>query len=337
MHNQCLVSRWCKHRHRLRCEPTGPLRLWSRWAACQMGRFCSRNKQGPALRASDGTLFLASNPGWKGLCLLESCRVQAEGAATTPNIARGMRTWESRETAKKHSCPEKTHCHLHSILDSQASPQPSTKEGSGDPVPMSRKEGDLAVLGEHRPLPAVASILVKGRTRKRRRGTRRMYPVKGSGCAGAGRCRGQRAAIWDGCPGNGLITDGTRQKLDTLAPSVSPLPTVSRVQPAEAHSHAQARSAPRSLQSLHRPDSLDRKSCRKTSGRAAQSVRPTPPGVPRLRAAVGQGPDNVLLLPPCNFCPQHLGITPSFDPNPMTGVGQEDGVSVHLVLSLPPN
>lgn len=147
-------------------SPHVPSVLWSRWAVRQMGRFCSSNKQGPALRASVGTLFLASNPDWKGLCLLESCRVRAEGAATTPNIARGMRTWESRETAKKHSHPEKTHCHLHSILDSQASPQPSTKEGSGDPVPMSRKEGDLAVLREHRSLPAVARILVKRRTRK---------------------------------------------------------------------------------------------------------------------------------------------------------------------------
>lgn len=269
-------------------SPHVPSVLWSRWAVRQMGRFCSSNKQGPALRASDGTLFLAYNPGWKGLCLLESCRVRAEGAATTPNIARGMRTWESRETAKKHSRPEKTHCHLHSILDSQASPQPSTKEGSGDPVPMSRKEGDLAVLGEHRSLPAVASILVK-RTRKRRRGTGRRDPVKGSGYAAAGRLRGQRAAIWDGCPANGLIVDGTQQTLDTLAPSVPPLPTVSRVQPAGAHSRAQARPAPRPLQSLRRPDSLDRKSCRKTSGSAAQSVPPTPRS-PQAQSSSGAGP-----------------------------------------------
>lgn len=153
-------------------SPQVPSVLWSRWAVRQMGRFYPSNKQGPALRASDGTLFLAYNPGWKGLCLLESFRVWAEGAATTPNIASRMRTWGSRETAKKQSRPEKTQCHLRSILDSQTSPQPSTKEGSGDPVPMSRKEGDLAVLGEHRSLPAVASILMKRRTRNRRQGDR---------------------------------------------------------------------------------------------------------------------------------------------------------------------
>lgn len=76
-------------------SPDRPLRLSITRAVGQRGRFCRSNEQAPARRASHSTLFPACatnvQPSLAGLGLglgsRESCRVWAEGTATTPNIA----------------------------------------------------------------------------------------------------------------------------------------------------------------------------------------------------------------------------------------------------------